>query len=365
MEVIEYIRNNGVEALKEEFGIIVKEYPNGLMVLNYDQIRSPKTEVIVQECRGLILEQDTFNVVSRSFDRFFNYGEAPDTQHSLDMSSATVYEKVDGSLIKIYYYGGNWHISTRGTAFAESETSMGIKFYELVHKALDCQDEDDFQFLCDKWLHEDWTYIFEITSVENRVVKHYTGYTLYYLASRHNNTGVYGDDYEARVAYHMGVVLPKRYNFQTLEQCVEASKELKDLDEGYVVYNENGEPICKIKSPAYLAVHRIRGEGLSPKRIMQLVLMNEQDEYLSYFPEDEKFFVPYVFALKELLDRISYAWEWNKKIGDQKEFALKVKHLPFSSVLFQAKSKGLNPVNVFHSMGDNIKMKMLEYYVNA
>ena len=73
MKTIEYIKKNGIESLKSEFGINVKEYDD-LFVLNYDQIESPKTHPIVQECRSLILDKQ-FNVVSRSFDRFFNFGE--------------------------------------------------------------------------------------------------------------------------------------------------------------------------------------------------------------------------------------------------------------------------------------------------
>ncbi len=79
MKVVDYLKKNGLAALEAEFAIKSKLYEEGLIVLNYDQIYSaPKAHPIVVECRGLILDTD-FNVVSRSLDRFFNYGEQPDT----------------------------------------------------------------------------------------------------------------------------------------------------------------------------------------------------------------------------------------------------------------------------------------------
>ena len=76
MEVIKFLKANGnnFQKLTDVYGIKVKDYPEQkLVVLNYDQINSPKMEPIVQECRGLILDY-ALNVVCRPFDRFFNYG---------------------------------------------------------------------------------------------------------------------------------------------------------------------------------------------------------------------------------------------------------------------------------------------------
>src|SRR4051812_14440572 len=103
MEVIKYLKQYGLKALEEEFSIKAKIYEEGLIVLNYDQIySSTKAHPIVAECRGLILDTD-FNIVSRSFDRFFNLGEQPETQTDIDISKAVCMEKIDGSLIKIYH----------------------------------------------------------------------------------------------------------------------------------------------------------------------------------------------------------------------------------------------------------------------
>jgi len=363
MQVQDYICSQGIKLLQEVFYIQVKEYEN-LVVLNYNQIQSPKQRPIVMECRGLILEKGSWEVVSRGFDRFFNLGECPETQEHLDMAKAVVYEKVDGSLIKIYYYAGEWHISTRGTAFAEAETAWGSTFRSLVLKALGCSEEE-FQNRANRVLNPHVTYVFEVTSVENRVVKVYPGYTLHFLGARVNKTGEYLNYEEQAMSMSgFGARLIGRYQFDSVEHCIETVKGLKDLDEGYVLYQQD-KPVCKIKSPTYLAVHRIRGEGLTPKRIMQLVLMHEQDEYLIYFPEDAKYFTCYQESFRKLLTEMKTVWENTQDILEQKEFALAVCQYPYSACLFMARAQKGCPVHLFHQQREAFKIKVLEAYMEG
>lgn len=371
MQVIEFIRNNsvtddlreGLEKLTIQLGISVK-YVDDLIVLNYNQIESPKTHPIVMECRSLILEAGTLKVVSRSFDRFFNYGEALNVMPEIDWTRAVAYEKVDGSLIKIYNHKGHWYISTKGTAYGDSDCmGYGITFAELVYKALGCADDSQFQQCCaaaDLW--PDFTYIYELTSVENRVVRRYEGYKLHSLAVRANEDGRYVTDTELGNALAIGAYLPEGFKFDSAEECIRAARELKNLDEGFVIYQDD-VPVAKIKSPAYVAVHHIRGEGLNPKRIMQLVLTNEQDEYLQYFPEDRAVMQPYIDA-KQTLDYAIYAlYDSIHGIAAQKDFAIQAGKSDFKAALFQARSKGIDPVQAFNDQRDSYKMEILKGYV--
>lgn len=380
MQVIEFIRNNsvtedlreGLEKLTIQLGIIVK-YVDDLIVLNYNQIDSPKTHPIVIECRSLILEAGTLKVVSRSFDRFFNYGEALNVMPVIDWNKAVAYEKVDGSLIKIYHHKDRWNISTKGTAYGESDCmGYGITFAELVHKALGCKNDKEFQRIMDRsTMCPFTTYIFELTSVENRVVKRYEGYKLHFLASRYNDSGIYNTKDERSwilemMQYGTGigefVEVAQAYSFATDEDCVRTAQSLKDLDEGYVIY-QDGVPVAKIKSPAYVAVHHIRGEGLNPKRIMQLVLTNEQDEYLQYFPEDRVVMQPYIDAKKDLELDIVAMYNATNHIESQKDFARVVGPLSYKAAMFSARLKGIDPLQAFNDQRDSYKMEILKEYV--
>lgn len=363
MQVIEFIKKHGTQALTDEYAISVKKVDD-LLVLNYNQIDSPKTHPLVIECRSLILEEGSLKVVSRGFDRFFNYGEAQNVMPEIDFSKAVAHEKVDGSLIKIYNYKGHWYVSTRGTAYAESDCmGYGITFAELVYKALGVTNDAEFQVRCrlaDLW--HGFTYIFELTSVENRVVKRYDGYKLHYLASRENESGRYTSDTEKETALRFGAEEIQEYRFDSVDECIRTVQSLKDLDEGYVIY-QDGEPICKMKSPAYVAVHHIRGEGLNPKRIMQLVLTGEEDEYLTYFPDDAEVMEPYIQAYGVMLIDLRNAYRATKHIEDQKEFALAVAKSPFKAVLFTARSRGLSYMEALKAQRDSNQIELLKGFV--
>ena len=353
MKVIEYLKEYGLEKLNQEYGVITKIYDEGLIVLNYDQINSPKND-ITSECRGLILDRE-FKVVSRSFDRFFNYGENFAT---FDPNKAIAYEKIDGSLIKIYNWKGTWYVSTRGTAFAESGVNgWGITFKDMVFRALKVDTEKAFQELCEGNLDKNTTTLCEIVGVQNRVVTRYEEEKLYYLHTRDNNTGEHF--YDRVGALFLGCLFPKNFTFNSIESCIETAKHLPDLQEGYVMY-EYGVPVCKVKSPAYVAVHHIRGEGLNPKRIAELVVINEQDEYLKYFPEDEKHFIPYIGALQYSLKEAQHIYSKNKDIESQKEFALAINGEYCNGLLFTArKLKEDSIIKVFNAQETNYKVKYL------
>ena len=55
-----------LEDLKNELGISSNSFDD-LVVLNYSQIDSPKTDPLVRMCRGIVIEKDTWNIVHYPF----------------------------------------------------------------------------------------------------------------------------------------------------------------------------------------------------------------------------------------------------------------------------------------------------------
>ena len=87
---------------------------DGFVLFKYNQISSDFNEEICKEARGLILDsQDSFKVVRKAFNKFFNLGET--YADKIDWETATATSKEDGSLISIWFARDNWHISTNGT----------------------------------------------------------------------------------------------------------------------------------------------------------------------------------------------------------------------------------------------------------
>lgn len=318
-----------LDRLKEQTGVKYSVWNERLVVLNYDQIESKKSCAIAQECRSLVLELRTWDVVSRSFNRFFNLGESPCP--AIDITMMTGYEKMDGSLIGIFNYQGTWMYRTRSVIMPEGIiNAWDVTWGGHIESAMLDINMDS--------LNEHLTYICELTSPENRVVTKYDSVMpeLTLLAVRVNISGMYlGFESTAFTAEQLGLRLPRVYKFETISDCLEAAKELRNLEEGFVLYNRQGEPVCKVKNPAYVAAHHLRGEGLNPKRIKDLIFMNEVDEYLAIFPEDAKMFEPYVKAYKYLMHVVGYAMmDYSDPLITQKDFALSIKDLPYKSLLF-------------------------------
>lgn len=360
MKTIEFIKEKGVDRLTEELGIDVKRYDNGLFVLNYNQIESPKADPIVMECRALILDNN-FDIVSRSFDRFFNLGENGTT---VDVPNSVVMEKADGSLINIYWnrIDGKWEIATRKSAFAEVPHVTGGSFREKVLGALQFT-EDEFQVKCNSHLQKGFTYIFEFIGSINRHVTPYGESQMVLLAIRDIVTGEYHDAavaHEYLVQHFNNIRLPNFFDFSDEQQMRDAISQLPALEEGYVVLNKiTGERI-KVKNPSFLAIFNLRMNGVpSIPRIIQLVVENDQDEYLLYFPEDYGLFEPWVKACIRVKEELRIAYDSVKHIEDQKEFALKVKDQYYSSIMFTCKKYKIDTETAFNQASPSHKETLI------
>ena len=152
----------------------------------------------------------------------------------------------------------------------------------------------------------------------------------------------------------------KHYFFKTQEDCMIALGELTGLQEGYVVYNKLTQNRVKVKNAVYLAAHRLRGNGLTLNSICELVVMNEVDEYVAVFPEDACKFDSAIEMLAIMTRELITNYCSYQFIETQKEFALAVKDLPLSGVMFQARKKGTDVVHEFNQVATNKKADWLK-----
>lgn len=358
-------------ALTEQYGIKVRKYPeDNLVLLDYDQIESPKTHPIVVECRSLILAMDTLEVVSRKFDRFFNLGEAPDLYQDFDFAKAVVMEKADGSLIGVYFNPSTsrWEISTRGMAKAEGEHMFGGTFRDKVLAAFGFESEEHFQHTWNEHLHTGYTYIFEFCSPENRIVTKYEYAHMVLTGCRNNETGAEDEFYHLRTAvdcFHeigLDVRAPKKFDLESDDFVAEANK-LDGLQEGFVIWCETTGRRVKVKAHTYMVAHKLRGNDAVPtrKNLLALVLEGEVDEFLVYFPEWKDLINKTQFEVRGVELSLKYQWEQNRYLGSQKDFALAVKDVPASWALFKARQQNLgqgDPLHVFHAAPLSQKMKV-------
>lgn len=306
---------------------------NEVRVLNYSQINSPKFHPIVRECRGLITDLN-YNIVSRPFDRFFNYGEI---DYKFNNSSFyRFYDKIDGTLIKIYYYNSSWRVSTRSNPYADQPASPSCQsptFKELVFGVLPIQD-------CEKLLDKSYTYLFELTSRYNKIVIDYGDYPkLWYLISRNNNTGLYYSHKEELLSTHCS--FPNEYSFEGIDKLLLFAKSLSNFQEGFVLY-ENFTPVLKIKNPNYVIAHQLRGKSvLTLNNAIKLFVSKEHEEYLSYFPEDNYLFDILELFYNNFIDSVQQIYDLTQELKlTKKDVGLSNVDNLTKSIVFKAMDQG-------------------------
>lgn len=336
LKLVEFIKNNADWEAKlqdKPYCITIKRKDN-FIIFNYNQIESDFYNPIVKECRGIILEDVTFKPVCVPFYKFGNYGEG--YADTIDWNTARVQEKVDGSLIKVWYYNGEWKISTNGMIDArDAELDCNISeyktFYDLFMKAVENVGLDFNK------LKPRYTYMFELISPFNRVVVPYTEISLRHIGTRNIDTL---EEFDINI----GVPKPKEYNFKSLDECIKMAQELSFSEEGYVVVDANWHRI-KVKSPAYVAVHHLKNNGVVTKeRVIELIRLNEYEEFLNYFPEYTEQIINIKIKIEEFIKNMNSSIEkaQNTLFLTRKDFAEFAKTTKCPALMFNWYDKNVS-----------------------
>lgn len=321
-------------SLESKYAVTAKrhgKYPN-LVQLKYDQIASPMGDPVVQECRGLILDEaDNWRVVAYPFTKFFNLGEP--NAHEVDWSTARVNEKLDGSLAIVYFYDGAWHMATSGTPDASGPVGdWGMTFKDLfwdTFKAMGYSTD----------LLVEWnTYMFELMTPENRVVVPHKDRRLVLIGCRDLISGEELDIHHKQYTIFSGFQVVKTFNHKTPEAVLASFETIDGLhQEGYVVVDANFRRV-KVKHPKYVLYHQTLG-SLSKKKLLDIVRRGETPEFLTYFPEWSEEAQRLEAGLKKLVQDSMEAYRPIQDIPVQKDFALAATKTPYSSAMFAVRSK--------------------------
>ena len=332
--VREFLLNGGtLEQLKTLYAVDAKRHglwPN-LVHLKYSQIDSPMASSIVQNCRGIILDQDDdWKIVAWPFNKFFNYGEGHAA--TIDWSTAAVQEKVDGSLMVLYWYDDSWHVATSGSPDASGSvgTTSSIKFRDLFWKTF-----YKMKFSEPPSINRSYTFMFELTSPYNRVVVPHTESKLTLTGMRNVWNG---NEMQTRLRSSFNPV--RGFWLRSLEDLTETFKTMDPLaQEGYVIVDAKFNRI-KVKHPGYVALHHMKS-SFSVKALVEVIRSGEVSEVLAHFPEWKLAFQQVQAAYDGLV--ITLEQEHEDLMGladDRKTFALAAQTLsPYPAVHFNLLDK--------------------------
>lgn len=345
----------GVELLALRYAVTGKrhpEYPN-LVQFKYSQIDSPMDDPMVQECRGVILDEaNHWAVVARPFDKFFNYGEGHAAE--IDWTTAKVQEKLDGSLCILYHYAGRWHVATSGTPDAGGNChGFSFSFRELFWRTFETQGLAAAEI----GGLTNFTFMFELTSQYNRVVVAHETPALTLIGIRHKD----GTEYPPECWLNPGFPIATTYDFIAIAAIEESFQSFQPTSqEGYVVCDAAFHRV-KVKHPGYVALHHLK-DGFGTRRMVEIVRQGEISEIVVHFPEYRKEFEDIKNRFDVMADGLELGYLLTKKIEGQKEFALAVKPCPCPDALFALRAGHVKTVREYFRDKyhiDNL-MKLLE-----
>jgi hypothetical protein len=338
LKLVDFIKNNDnwEEVLSSSpYSLSIKR--DGDYTLFKYGIESNMSLRIVQECRGIILHEPTLTPVCVPFFKFFNVQET--NAHEIDWNSGvSVLEKLDGLIIKLWWHGNIWHVSTNGTINASDAELMNSVFVNNGEVRLDdYYDLFRYAFVLEGIDYQNWknsldknyTYIFELVSPYNRVVVPYQKTKLFHIGSR-NNITLLEEELE------IGIEKPYSYPLNTLEECLSAAENLPFSAEGYVVVDKNYNRV-KIKSPAYVSAHHLKNNGvITYSRVLDMIKVNGDDDFLSIYPEYKDYFDYVKNKFVVYIDNVLHDYEQYKNLSfsTRKDFAMWAKETSCPSLFF-------------------------------
>lgn len=344
MKTLNRIDWNELNEYIENSLIVANKHPElDIWILNY----TPKTQSkrfwddYTLSCRGLVIDVDG-KILARPFRKFMNIEEYYTTDperpavfdsSEIDMNqSYEIFEKVDGSLIIVFYYEPNnqWIVASRGSFISEQSMEARKMFGSTLIEQLNISN----------------TYLFEVIFKENRIVVNYGDkYGLILLGVINTNTGVEVTYNEIKSKYSNLFEIVKKFDI-VVENLFDLKKLEEDNKEGFVIRFNNGLRV-KVKFNEYVRLHGILTnvsnltvwEHLTKNYDFDSLLDRVPDEFYTWLKKtsdilQQNFNNVERKALKEFF-RIYYV----NDVTSRKEFAMEAIKTKHRAILFKMYDK--------------------------
>jgi RNA ligase len=270
--------------------ITSERFPN-LAMLHYkeDCVFNQNWPTFAKMCRGLIVDMKNQTILAHPFEKFFNMDQQPETAYDIlkDQKDFEISEKLDGSMLTLFKNptDNQYYLTTKGS-FDSDHGKFATSIMPEILKQ-------------DKWVN-DYTLMFELISRQFRIVIDYTkkGYAegLYLIGARDRHSNrllTYAE--VALLSKELGVLGPKSFKFDSLDQLLERTKEMPLTEEGFVLRYPDGLMV-KVKGAAYLRAHKFVSH-LSDKNILAAVGEGVEDPFVEICPDEFR---------DEVIEKIAY-----------------------------------------------------------
>ena len=232
-----------------------------------------------RECRGIIFDTETGEILRRPFHKFFNVNEREETQdHVVNLSQDhAILEKLDGSMIAPFVVNGEmiW-----GTKMGATDVAKPVEAFVEEHP--------NYRQFAKFVISRGYTPIFEWCSRKQRIVLDYKEDQLILTAMRDITTGHYmSRDLMINTADLYFIPFVNSYApWRNMKAFLEHVRDLEDL-EGFVVRFDDGH-MLKLKCHWYLQIHKAKEAILQDRNIVELILDEKLDDVKAHLPEEDR-----------------------------------------------------------------------------
>lgn len=315
--------------------IIANKHPDyDIWILNYSKETqfTKAWDEYTLSCRGMVVDANG-NILARPFQKFKNYEEHDPSEFNWS-EEFDAFEKMDGSLIILFYYklASKWIVASRGSFTSE--------------QALEAQKMIDVN-IYDK-LNQRLTYLFEVLYPENRIVIAYGDRReLVLLAVIETYSGYEVPHETLGSTYSKYFTIVPKLNLNTFTELRELIARGEDNKEGMVIRFRKSGMRLKMKHAEYCRLHAIVTNVSNLTIWEHLKNNNEFDELFDRVPDEfynwlkktvkilqTEFNEIERLALKEFV-RIYHV----NNITGRKEFAQEALKSEYQSILFKLYDK--------------------------
>ena len=340
--VQDYLRSGKTLAdLSQDHGVY-STITNGKIALSYDMIEAKESDQLACQCRGLVLEEHTYNIIAVPFFRFFNSSQENLIPKDFNWDKAKYLEKSDGSLTILYFFKDKWNVGTRSRSEADgnidgSELTFAKLFdmavqHMWVSQQLLFANNESLNHNIQTFMNlfgekaKGYTFCFELTSPYNRIVCKYEDIKLTLLMVKNNTTFQEEDPktwMNSMISSIYGLKTATEYDFNDFNHMVEVVNSWKPEDhEGVVVIDDRFNRI-KVKNIAYCLYNRMRDSlSTSVRGCVEAILLGKDDDLIGMMPAMiSNRLVKLKPLIQSVYSTVESDFESIKDVENMKEFA--------------------------------------------
>lgn len=275
----------------------------GLELFCYIKCNESDSELL-KNCRGVVFNNDTLVMQAFPYNLECNHTEKEKINEILNenFENYSFYDAHEGSLIRVFYFGDKWFMSTHRKLDAyRSKWSSSNSFGELFEEALKSEINKNETFK--NLLPEEGTTLERFYSILDKTKKYM------FLVRNNNQNRIVCDEPETPTLYHVGTFVgnnismsedigisyPNKLDLKNIDEIVEYIQQSNYKEtQGIIVFNNTNVKL-KIFNKDYEDFFKVRGNEPSIKFRYLQIRMNKKllkmlyYLYPSYIPVFEEY----------------------------------------------------------------------------